>query len=263
MRKKRVVDKRRTPEWISRLVRIMVAALSLGSVGTLIFFAFSWANSLDHFDVVNIRVTGGNHLQREAVLRWINLPRFPSLLDIDLQALQQKLEKHPFIKGARTSRDFPSTLKIDLIERSPIAYLNLSPFILIDADGIILPTEKGKFDFDIPTLTGFNPAQELYPIGEPCLSQKVMEAVEYLDLIRTNFVSLYSDISEMKVDAGDEYVIVLARQPTQIYLGATEVPQQLNMLKKFAFTVSGIRSLHDYKYVDLRYRNQIIVRERT
>lgn len=261
--KRKRKSKKRMTEWVSPLVRTASVVLSLGSVGTLVFFAFAWANSLDHFDLEKITVAGESHLQREDVLKWIDLPRFPSLMDINLRAIQQKLEDHPFVKGARISRDFPSTLNINIIERSPIAYLNLSPFIMIDADGVILPTENSSFDFDIPTLTGFNPAKELYPTGERCLSQKVMEAVEYLDLIRTNFTSLYSDISEMKVDAGDEYAIILARRPTQIYLGAAEVPHQLNMLRRFAFTVSGIRSLHDYKYIDLRYRNQIIVRERT
>ncbi|MDP6457015.1 MAG: FtsQ-type POTRA domain-containing protein [Candidatus Marinimicrobia bacterium] len=270
MRKRQTKNKKRKgrsikrmPQWVSLLVRATVVTFSLVSVAVLILFAFSWADSFDHFDVLNIRVAGHSHLQREDILESIDLPRFPSLMDIDLEAIQRKLEEHPFVKGARISRDFPSTLNIDLIERSPIAYLNLAPFIMIDADGVVLPTENGSFDFDIPTLTGFNPATELYPIGKQCLSQKVMEAVEYLHLIRTNFTNLYSNISEMKVDAGDEYVIVLAKRPTQIYLGAIEVPHQLNMLRKFAFTVSGIRSLYDYKYVDLRYRNQIIVRERT
>jgi len=228
----------------------------------LIVFAFIWAKSTDHFDLINIQLTGYHYLEKEEVLQNVELPRYAVLTGIDLIMIQENLEEHPYIKAARISRDFPSTLCIDVIERSPLAYINHSPFLLIDSDGVVLPMKNNNLEFDIPTISGFNPASELYPIGKRCLSQKVQEVVRFLSQIHQEFPHFYEDISEVLVNAMDEYVLCLSHYPTKVYLGSKLSTSQIQLLQQFSNTIEGIRSLHDYKYVDLRYENQIVVKEK-
>ncbi|MFQ6616784.1 MAG: cell division protein FtsQ/DivIB [Fidelibacterota bacterium] len=233
-----------------------------GALAFVIFLAFRWAETTQQFDLVDVRVMGNRFLDKGDLSQWVQLPADPALMDIDLEYVQTHLESHPYIKAARVSRDFPGSLRIDVVERVPLAYINQSPFHLIDQEGVILPASDQAYEFDIPTLSGFNPAQELYPVGEQCLSQKVLEAVDYLNLIRNRFPRLYADLSEVRINAGDEYVLYLSHYPTEILLGAAHLSQRLSLLQQFAQTVRGIRSLHDYRYVDLRYKKQIVVRER-
>ena len=228
----------------------------------IIVSAFLWAKSTHHFDLSNIKLNGYNYLQKEEVLQKVELPRYAELTEIDLVLIQENLEGHPYIKAARISRDFPSSLCIDIIERSPLAYINHSPFLLIDGDAVVLPTKNGNLEFDIPTLSGFNHASELYPVGETCLSQKVQEAVKFLNVVRREFPDLYEDISEFTINTMDEYVLCLSQYPTKVYLGAELSAWQIQLLQQFNQTIAGIRSIHDYKYVDLRYKNQIVVKEK-
>lgn len=259
---KKIGTKTRIHKWLLKVLKGFTAVVGLCAIVSIIVFAFFWAKSTNHFNLIKVQVAGYSYLDKTEIIEWLVLPRFAALTEIDLIAIQEKLEEHFYIKAARVSRDFPSSLCLNIIERSPVAYINHSPFLLVDTDGIILPMRDEDFKFDIPTLSGFNPASELYPIGEKCLSRKVLEVVTFLNVIHREFPHFYSDISEVTVNAMDEYVLCLSQYPTKVYLGSAVSTWQIRLLQQFRDTITGIRTLHDYKYVDLRYENQIIVKEK-
>lgn len=248
--------------WLTKIKHGIIGLLSVGSLTSLITYALIWADKTDHFELSRIILTGQSYLDRNDILKYADLPRYPFLTKINLTAIQAKLESHPYIKAARISRNFPQTLRIDIIERNPISYINHSPLYLVDTDGYILPAKNGTIEFDVPMLTGFNPADELYPIGEKCLSQKINEAVGILNRIKTQFPSFYVDISEVIINPRDEYELYLSKKPTKIYLGTGNISPQLTILKEFIKSIRGVRSIYDYQYVDLRYWKQVVVKER-
>ena len=254
--------KRSNRHILAKVIRVVARVVGVSTIAILISLAFIWSERADDFTLAKIWLSGNNYLSDEEVLGLLKLPEQTKLSDLDLTAIQDELERHPHIRAVRVSRNFPSAIRIDVIERLPLAYVNHSPFFLVDRDGVVLPTKDGNLEFDVPTLSGFNPASELYPVGERCLSQKVIEAVTYLDLMKREFPDLYEDLSEIMVDPSDEYVLCLSHYPTKIYLGPTISYRHLKLLEQFAHTISGVRSLHDYRYVDLRYNNQIIVKEK-
>lgn len=254
--------KRELALWLSKAATGFAVLFGIATVVALIASSLYWARYINHFDLTRIQLAPQAYLEEEQILELLELPPPSSLMGIDLAALQQELESYPYIKAARISRDFPSTLCVDVIERSPIAYINHSPFLIVDDAGVVLPLRNGEFEFDIPTLSGFNPASELYPTGEKCLSRKVLEAVDFLTMIRKEFPDLYRDISEVTVNTTDEYVICLAEYPTKVLLGSTPSAWKIQLLNRFSNTIAGVRTLHDYRYVDLRYKKQIIVKEK-
>ena len=58
-------------------------------------------------------------------------------------------------------------------------------------------------------------------------------------------------------------LLVLAEKPTKIHFGETNMLAQIELLKEFYTILPGGWMLHNYRYIDLRYKNQIVVRERT
>lgn len=248
--------------WINRIKQVVIGLLSTAFLASLITYALIWADNTEHFGLSTIVLTGQSYLKRNDVLKYADLPQYPILTRIDLKAIQTKLESHPYIKAARVSRDFPKTIQIDIIERVPISYINHSPLYLADSEGYILPTNNGSLEFDVPMFTGFNPADELYPVGEKCLSQRVNEAVGLLNQIKNQFPSFYEDISEVIINPKDEYELYLSKKPTKIYLGTGDISHELIILQEFVKSIEGVRSIYDYKYVDLRYWRQVVAKER-
>ena len=106
------------------------------------------------------------------------------------------------------------------------------------------------------------PTRDLLSIGLKCLSTKTLEAVNYLNSAKEIFPDLVLNISEFKINQSDYYEMILTEKPTKIILKNSYFSKQIFLLKKFNDIIKFEKGLEDYKYVDLRYKNQIVVKER-
>ena len=244
--------------WISVFVTIGVVS----SVTGIIWCAFLWADACGTL-VINEMVFKGaiilnkDQYQKQLGEMTINNPNQISLLDI-----QTVLEEHPYIKAARISHQYPGIILIELVEREPIAILNREPMVMLDSDGVVLPDIGNLIDFSIPILNNYNPAPELYPIGYRALSVKVMESIYWLNLLRSNYHELYNNLSEMTMENGNEIILILADYPTRVELGDSNSWSKIEILKKFQQNIEGEKQLSDFTYLDMRYKNQVIAKER-
>ena len=228
----------------------------------LIFYSISWSDKGNKLLTKVYNFHGNEIISSKEILELIKFSKKSSLLKIDLKSIQNEIEKHPYIKIAQISRKFPNQININIKERKPLAYLNLEDYLVVDDEGFILPLRNGIIEFNIPTLSGFNNEKSLYPIGLKCLSTKTLEAVRYLNSTKEIFPDLVLNISEFKINQSDYYEMILTEKPTKIIFKNSYFSKQIFLLKKFNDLIKFEKGLEDYKYVDLRYKNQIVVKER-
>ena len=234
----------------------------IGSIIGIIWCSFLWAKACGTLAIDEIVIRGATILNIDQYQRHIgdltnNKPIQTNLLDI-----QRIVEEHPYIKAARVSHQYPSIIVIEISERKPIAILNGEPMVMLDSDGVVLPDIGNLIDFSIPILTNYNPAPELYPIGNRALSVKVMESISWLKILRRNYQELYYNLSEMTMENGGEIVLILADYPTRVALGNSHSWSKIEILKKFQQKIKGENLLSDFTYLDMRYKNQVIVKDR-
>ena len=223
--------------------------------------SYKWASYRNIFDMKNIRIKGNAILEKQDYLEIIGNLDEKKISDIDTKSLSKDLEAIAFVKAARVSRHYPNEVKIDIVERKPIAIINNKKQFLIDGEAVILPDNNSFIESAlIPMLSGFNPADELYPEGSETFSVKVKEAVEILEFIRFNYNEFFDEISELTINKDDEFEIVLSEQPTRVILGKKDIHIKIKILKKFGEAL-GQRQLTDYKMLDMRYSKQLVARE--
>ena len=228
----------------------------------IISYSVNWIEDEKKLFPKILNIYGNKILSVEEILDLANISNNKSLLKIDLISIQEKIQIHPYVKIAHLSREFPNQININIKERVPLAYLNLDEYLVIDNDGIIMPLRNGIIEFNIPTLTGFNSEKSLYPIGFKCISTKTLEAVEKLNFTKKLFPELIRNLSEFTINQNDHFEMILVEKPTKIIFKNSYFEDQIFLLKKFNDLINKTKSLEDYKYVDLRYKNQIVVRER-
>ena len=222
--------------------------------------AVRWANYRQTFTVDAIRFSGLEILEKETVQKMISNLENQSIHDVNMGKMAKIIEDNPFIKAARISRRFPNQIKINIIEREPLAILNMESALMIDNEAVVLPNHPYAESALIPILSGFNNAKDLYPEGEQTYSVKVKEAINILNQLSNHYPKLYDEISELTLNKDDEYVIVLADRPTKVILGKSDIILKLNILKSFDKAL-GVRQLTDYRLLDMRYKKQLIARE--
>jgi len=131
-----------------RLRRAMLAlgVLALGVVGMA-------ATRSPLLDVDQITVAGTAHTSHQAVLQAARIDRGDALVGVDLGAAAHRVEELPWVDRAKVTRDWPSTVHIQVTERTVAAIVQVSEekAALVDARGRVLSIEPWAPD---PAATG-------------------------------------------------------------------------------------------------------------
>jgi len=109
-----------------------------------------------------VELTGNQNVPRARVLEVFAADRNRSVLRIPLDERRRQLETIPWVERATVRRALPNRIEIEIVERTPIAYLRQgSELSLVDARGAILERPT-KAAFHFPVVTGISPvmAQE-------------------------------------------------------------------------------------------------------
>ena len=242
--------------------RSILISISLLSLLVLVKVSSWWCINSNNLILENISISNTKIIENQEFHSLVNKFIGKSLEDVSIDSLSAIIEKHPYVEASRVSKWYPSKIKIELIEREPIAILNVSPLLLLDKYGFVLPYKSSKINFNLPILNNFNSNPDFYPYGKKALSENVGICVEWLNRMKIEYPSLYQDISEMKMTSENDINIILTEYPTQIFLGKNHIWTKIEILKEFEAELSP-KKLSDFSYLDMRYNNQVIAKNRS
>ena len=243
-------------------IRAIIGASLSSLMLILTVLAFNWSNFTGLDLLEDIEVKGAFIIPADDYRESLVPVQRTPMDEIDTRNMSLLLESHPFVHAARVSKLYPNRVIVEIMERNPVALLNMDPILYIDREGFVLP-ELGNVGEDIiPIMSGFNTARELYPIGHQTVSQKVLESVKLIDYIIEYFPHIYDNLSEVTLNSNDEFVLILANYPTKVILGTERIQEKIQILDSFAQTLPGQKGLHHFTTLDLRYKRQVIARER-
>ncbi|HVM40154.1 MAG TPA: FtsQ-type POTRA domain-containing protein [Acidimicrobiia bacterium] len=120
-----------------RRLRVAGVLLVLFSLAGLAWLAVQ--SSL--LDVEKIRVEGDRNARERDILQVAAVERGEPLLLVDRGAVAARVERLSWVREASVSFDLPSTLRIEVTERRPLAWTTLGEAAgaaLVDAQGVVL-----------------------------------------------------------------------------------------------------------------------------
>ena len=139
-----------------------------------------------------VELSGNRIVSREAVVQQFARDRGHSVLRVPLEARRSALEEIPWVETARVQRILPNRIRVELTERTPIAFLrNGTELALIDAHGVILDRPRGE-DFHFAIVTGL---AENMPRDERGRRMRTyQEFVRDIDMVRAGSSDRVSEI---------------------------------------------------------------------
>ena len=247
-------------KYIHRLKIVITRCSIILSIIFVVWFSIFWAKNKYTFSKPLITINGASVLNKTTYIEYLKGLNTDST-NIKSNFILESLYKHPYIAAARLSHRYPNKIIIDISERLPFAVLNKDPMIMLDRESYVLPNIENIDDYNIPILSKYNTAPELYPLGKQSLSIKIKETISWLEKLNTKYPDLYNKISEITLASGDEIILILEENPTKIMLGNNNTFRKLEILKNFQKTLNKKKEITDYAYLDMRYNNQIIAKE--
>ncbi|WP_330182003.1 FtsQ-type POTRA domain-containing protein [Nocardia sp. NBC_01503] len=124
--------------WRSPRVRIGVA------VGCVVLLAIGLtAYFTPVLSVRTVRVDGLSAVPEDQVLDALQVPDGLSMMRIDTTAMAQRVAQLPKVRSVRVQREFPSTVQVTVVERTPVLYFDApdGPH-LVDCDSVEFAIEQ-------------------------------------------------------------------------------------------------------------------------
>tara|TARA_Y100001970_G_C14202569_1_gene841988 strand:- start:1294 stop:2043 length:750 start_codon:yes stop_codon:yes gene_type:complete len=231
------------------------------ALGTIIFLAVQWAEFHDLFKVKNVEINEIQYFNDSSLVSYKNEMKDNHIMFFDLKYYKDQIDSLTYVKNSKIWRTFPETINIAVYEREPIAMVNSIDLIMLDVDGICLPIEENSA-ISLPILSNFTTDQESYPLGRKTKSPNAIKSIDIIKYSKNNFNRLYEDISEFVFNENNEYEIILKNGKTKILLGSDDYLKKIDYLKAFASSLPDNEDFDSYQYIDLRYKDQIVVKER-
>jgi cell division protein FtsQ len=222
----------------------------------LVFGANAWKSSLK---IDQIKIDGNRIVNTNEIIQLTQLQIGALLYKADLTAIQRNVMSHHYIKDAVVERNLPNSINIQIIERVPVAMVNLSEPLYLDEDGVVLPKTVSHKIFDLPMISGIS-TSEPFVLGSTITQPDEIEALQLLAVLRTVNRSLYHNISEIQVRNGGDIVLYSAEGGVPIIFGHGELPGKLIRLEIFWNDIVRTRGVQYLQYLDLRYQDQIVAR---
>ncbi len=236
--------------------------LALGAVflcGTAIAALYhygehSWRFRVESSD--DIEVAGLQNVTRYQIMEVMGGDIGRNIFFVPLIERKAALEKIPWVESASVMRFVPNRLRIEIHERTPVAFARVgSKIMLVDSVGTLMDLPAaGKKKYSFPVILGMSSTE---PASTRAARMKIYnDLVSQLDGGGTHYsqelseVDL-SDAEDVKVVASDPQGEVL------VHLGSS------NYLERYKVYVSHVREWRQQfdklESVDLRYDRQIIV----
>ena len=225
----------------------------------LCVLSLNWADFKKIYEVKEVNIYGTTFFDQSIIEEKSNDMMSYNIFNGDLKNYKDEILSFDHIIDCKISRKFPTTIDITIYEREPIALINSDDLIILDSEGVCLPVEY--CDLSLPILTNFKSNPELYPRGSTTTSTNVLNSVELIRYTKDNYSMIYDEISEFVFNENSEYEIILKNGKTRIVLGSKNLQDKIKYLSSFQETLKEEKNIKDFKYIDLRYSKQIIVKE--
>jgi cell division protein FtsQ len=139
-----------------------------------------------------VEISGNHNVSRANVLDVFRLDRGRSILRIPLGERRRQIESIPWVEQATVRRALPRTIQVDIVERTPIAFLREgSDMELIDSHGVIFDRPvQGHFHF--PVVNGIG--SEMTPDDREKRMQLFAAFLQQLDSARAGAVDQVSEV---------------------------------------------------------------------
>jgi cell division protein FtsQ len=240
-------------KWIA-LAATVAALIAFAGAALYSYGEHSWRFRVDSSD--DIEIAGSQNVTHAQIMEVLGGDIGRNIFFIPLGQRKAQLEQIPWVESASLMRFAPNRLRVDIRERTPVAFARIGPRIeLIDAGGSLMdlpPAAKKKYSF--PVILGMN-------ASEP-LSTRAPRMKQYNELVReldSEGAHYSQDLSEVDLsDPEDVKALVVDPQgEVLVHLGSSE------FLSRYKIYVTHVRSWRQQfdklESVDLRYDHQIIV----
>ena len=248
---------------MSKLKYILILILLVIISVTAVVFANKWRSAENYTE---LKITGNFNIPDDDIIKIAHLGG-DSAIDLnkaDIDLIQSRILKHPEIKKVFVSKEPPSDIKIEIIEKSHIAIVNFeNELMLIDEELELFPFKYSDKLYDMPVISGIKQSDKNFKEDlktSVFLLTNIIKSGRYFQ----NFISeiSFADSSKIIFYTTDKAIPVYFPRPVNVKISDNNFQILLrNKIEVFKQFIQNIYQREkSVESVDLRYSNQVVIK---
>ncbi|GMR23296.1 MAG: hypothetical protein BMS9Abin37_1713 [Acidobacteriota bacterium] len=236
------------------LLKSVALALALVSLAAAFVMTVTAASRAPELAVHRVLVEGNEQLSDGEILELLEFSEHANILMLDLEEVRARLLRSAWVAEVEVERVLPSTLKLVIRERQPVAIAVLDELYLLASDGTMLDQLSPRYDIEKLILArGLRDGDGLVPERAALagrLSAELIHDERLSDLV-----------SELDVRDGRDSVRLRLRAPAVTAL--VDGDSMIARLREVVPLLDGIeRHYAELAVVDLRFKGRAYLRLR-
>ena len=235
---------------------IIIVAMML-----MLMFIWFWKN--EAFELKAVKIQGNHFISKEEIFERARIDFSKDIFKVNTGEIEKRILTHPMIDKVSVNRFLPSALKIKIKERDLLAVISGSEISAVDMAGSILTQFPTESVYDLPVITGFHFQTDSTDFREPDDPEQVQQAVDMLNELKKLDFLLYHEISELNYSNNNGFIFFLKEKNIPIIFGKENCFQKIRYFSTIYHHLLEKDSLEKLSFIDVRFADQVVVKNRT
>jgi cell division protein FtsQ len=227
-----------------------VVALEITGGALVVAFAlwsgYAQVMASERLKVARVEVRGSRFLSEGEVRELLGPAVGENILALDIQELKGRLRASPWVADATVTRTLPDTLRVEVVERAPLALAEVERLYLMDGDGVLIDMYGPRTAaFDLPIVRGLARADV----------EARRDRARRAGALLRDLGDLAAEVSEVEVEGSGDLRVVLRGAGEILRMGAP--PYRPRLLTFLTLRQELNQRCPDAEYFDLRFRDRI------
>ena len=245
------------------MLRALKISFNILIIAMMVMLALVWFWKNEAFELKAVKIQGNRFVSKQAIFDLADIDFSKDIFKVNTGEIEARILAHPMIDKVSVNRFLPSALKIKVKERNLVAVISGSEISAVDVAGNILTQFPAESVYDLPAITGFHFQSDSSTFKKPAQPQLVAQAVEMLNEIKAMDILLYNEISELNYSPNHGFVIYLKMKNIPVILGREEYSRKIQYFSTIYHHLLSKERLARAKVIDIRFKNQVVVKSRT
>ena len=245
--------------WLRRGGQVALGGLLVAAAIWLGEQTVHYAYEADAFAIREMVIDGNHQLEDIDVRRAARLQIGSNIFEISAENARNHLLQHPWVAEAKVVRKLPGRVRIEIVERNPVALVALDQLYLVSEEGAVFKRLGVDDPVDLPVITGI-------------ASERFYDDFEYRKAILLRSMALLQDyegaglakrepVSEIHFEGANGIELFVGDDGMNVRLGNGQHRQKLRRLRQVLERLTKENTRPSYVYLDnVRSPERVTVR---
>jgi cell division protein FtsQ len=228
-----------------QLILLGLGAAALVWVGER---AVRYAHSAEAFAIREITIEGNHQVEDIDIRRAAQLQIGSNIFEVSSEEARNHLLQHPWVEDAKVVRKLPGRIRIEVVEREPVALVALDQLYLVSREGAVFKRLGVDDPVDLPVITGI-------------ASEQFYDDFEYRTAILLRSMALLQDyegaglakrepVSEIHFEGANGIELFVGADGMNVRLGNGQHRQKLRRFRQVLERLAREKTRPSYVYLD-------------